>query len=126
MITEMKIDGIYHCYGIILLFLCFQTFLQPINCNEISYSNMQLVENDVSHSNFDTLTKEKISTVIENEKLICEDDLSPHNDNSYSKNNAAALALISACLVGFSGIVPLLILPSFKHNELRQQSKIFL
>ena len=65
-----------------------------------------------------------MSGVVEDEKLIYEDDLLLHKDQFYSINNAVAFAVISTCLVGFSGIVPLLILPSFKHNELKEQGEI--
>ena len=44
-------------------------------------------------------------------------------NKSYSKNEAAVYALMSACMVGLSGIAPLVILPAFEQNELEEESK---
>lgn len=49
----------------------------------------------------------------------------PINITSYSRNEAAVYAIISACMVGLTGIVPLFILPSFKDSELNEESKYF-
>ena len=69
-----------------------------------------------SESLADETFSETDMALVHNKKL--------NDDENYdSRREAVLFAIISACLVGCSGIVPLLILPSFKPNELKEPSK---
>ena len=118
MYIKIQIELPFGWFGTVLLFLCFQV-------TSLQSTNICQGHKDFScSSNFNSLTNEKMSSVVDDEKLIYEDDLLLHEDKFYLTNNAFAFAIISTCLVGFSGIVPLLILPSFKHSDLKEQGEI--
>ena len=109
---------IHYCCSLIILFACFGPSLQSVNLHWEEKDSILFSAHEKS------FTEEKSSSVVSEKPIIFHEDCSTENyEKTYSRSEAALLAFISACLVGFSGVVPLLILPSFVHSGLQDKSK---